>query len=626
MNQEMFARLLRYSGFAAEETAVLREFHPLVQHRFPEVVDDFYRRILADDATRRVLQSPEQVLHLRVSLHRWLDEVFLDARDDDYRVKRLVIGEVHVKVGLPPAYVFTAMSHIQNRITEAILALDGVPRARLGRVLDALTKALHLELALISGAYHEADKYRDIVELAPEMIHCIDRSGCFVLVNQSEVNRLGYPAEAIIGAKLEDFVHEDDRPAIRQHLDRVFSRGESHCEVRMLTATGETVHVEILATGQRDILTHEITGTRAYVRDISERRLAEEELQKERELERRILEIAGVIVLILGRDGRIRLINRKGCQILGWGEGELTGTDWFETALPASQREAVRAVFHRVIAGGGGSILPYENVVIARDGSERVIEWHNTTLLDARGEVEGTLSSGLDVTERKRMARELLEKQSLARLGEMAAVVAHEVRNPLAGISGALQIIGENLGPAHPDGPVIGEILDRIDALNATVNDLLLYARPRLPRPVPTPVRTLVEDVAKLARQDAAFADITVEIEGGDEMATLDAELVKPVILNLFVNAAQAMRRGKVRVVIAREARWVRMDVIDQGPGIPADIRERVFEPFFSTKHSGTGLGLSIARRIVDAHGGSITLACPPAGGTTITVRLPAPA
>jgi signal transduction histidine kinase len=234
------------------------------------------------------------------------------------------------------------------------------------------------------------------------------------------------------------------------------------------------------------------------------------------------------------------------------------------------------------------------------------------------------LSSGVDVTERRRMEKLLIEQASLARLGEMAAVVAHEVKNPLAGISGALQLIVNQLPREGSGRTMVHEILERLNALNNSVDDLLLFARPRLPRLAPVPLLSLVHDTVALLKQDPRLGDIAVETFGEDLIVTGDAELLKPVFLNLFINAAQAMN-GKGTITVAVEAidGRCRVSLKDTGPGIPAQVLERVFEPFFSTKHRGTGLGLPISKRIVEAHGGRISLVSPAGGGTTVSLELP---
>jgi len=206
----------------------------------------------------------------------------------------------------------------------------------------------------------------------------------------------------------------------------------------------------------------------------------------------------------------------------------------------------------------------------------------------------------------------------------MAAVIAHEVKNPLAGVRGAIQVIGGRLPAGSKDAAVVKEIVNRLDALNELMKDLLLFARPPQPRPTLVDVAALIRTTADLLSADPAFKGIAVEIEGAPPALAADAELLKIVFQNLLMNAAQAMQgRGAVQVMLEPLDGVCRVTVRDSGPGIPADVRERIFTPFFTTKARGTGLGLPTAKRIVEAHGGSIGVYCPPGGGTTVEVRLP---
>lgn len=621
---KIFESVSRYAGFCESDLEILRECHQLVAGCFPEVIDDFYRYVLADDVTRRILEDPERVRRLMRTMRTWLEELFLSPRDKAYQLGRVAIGATHVRVGLPFAYVFAAMSHMRGRLGRAVLEAPDATGATTERRLNALGKALDLDLALISSSYHETDKYRDLVEASPEMIHTVDRSGLITDVNRTVEKKLGVERAGLVGRPLASLVIAADRATCQAHLDEVFSKGEALCELRLEDAKGLVRHVEVLSTAAKDAITNEILIARIWMRDVTERREAELALVRERRLEAKYLEVADVVLLVLDLDGRVSLVNRKGCEVLGGKEEEIVGKDWFETFLEERYRAPGRRTFQRLIGGESDSVREFENPVRGLDGRERIVEWHNTVLTDDHGSVTGTLSSGLDVTERRRMTRELMEKDSLARLGEMAAVVAHEVRNPLAGISGAVQIIGSNLTKDHPDRVIVREIVTRIDALNATVNDILLFARPRLPRPIPIDLKVMCEELMSHVNRDAAFQSVALAVVGDEARVKADPELLKPVLLNLLVNAAQAMReKGSITMRVTKSAERAKIVVADSGPGIPLEIRQKVFEPFFSTKNRGTGLGLSIARRLVEAHGGKISLECPKDGGTEIEIDLP---
>jgi signal transduction histidine kinase len=219
---------------------------------------------------------------------------------------------------------------------------------------------------------------------------------------------------------------------------------------------------------------------------------------------------------------------------------------------------------------------------------------------------------------------QLREQAALVRLGEMAAVIAHEVKNPLAGIRGAIQIIGGRLPKDSKDAMITQEIIARIDALNVLMKDLLLFARPPQPRPLPVELTSLVRTTADLFTADPALKAVRVEVEGSAPVVLADPDLLKIVFVNLLVNGAHAMNgQGTIRVSVGSHGSSSEVTFSDSGPGIPEDVRARIFTPFFTTKSRGSGLGLPTAKRLVEAHRGTITIECPQNGGTRVAVRLP---
>jgi signal transduction histidine kinase len=157
------------------------------------------------------------------------------------------------------------------------------------------------------------------------------------------------------------------------------------------------------------------------------------------------------------------------------------------------------------------------------------------------------------------------------------------------------------------------------------MQDLLLFARPPQPRTTAVDVHALITSVVTLLGHDPAAKDVTIEVTGSTVSVVADIDLLTGVLLNLLLNAVQAMQgKGAIAIRIAARTGYGAIEIEDTGPGIAPDVREKLFRPFFSTKPGGTGLGLPTARRIIEEHGGTITIDCPARGGTCVVVRLPA--
>ena len=319
--------------------------------------------------------------------------------------------------------------------------------------------------------------------------------------------------------------------------------------------------------------------------------------------------------------GRITFVNDRFVEISKYPREELLGQDHRIINSGYHSKEFIRELWTTIASG---RIWRGELRNRAKDGS---IYWVDTTIvpfLDERKKPYQYMAIRYEITDRKRSEDKLREQAALARLGEMAAVVAHEVKNPLAAIKGALQVIGGRMPAESRDRLIMADIVARVDSLNDIVQDLLVFARPREPQLTPVPIADLLENTAALVRKDPAHASLGIAISGERPVVSLDVEQMRTVFLNLLLNAAQAGGPGgRIAVTIAADDLAATIAIADDGPGIPPEVRPRIFEPFFTTKHRGTGLGLPTARRVVERHRGTIDVECPATGGTIVTVMLP---
>jgi signal transduction histidine kinase len=222
---------------------------------------------------------------------------------------------------------------------------------------------------------------------------------------------------------------------------------------------------------------------------------------------------------------------------------------------------------------------------------------------------------------------ELERQERLATIGNLASAVAHEIKNPLAGIRGGIEVLEQGLPPQDPRRQMTRAVVEEVDRINRMVRDLLSYSRKPEPQTVAADLEALVTDVVAQARQlpDAARYEIIQESPDGAPKVAIDYQLIKQAFFNIIQNAFDAMPAGgRLRVRTWGERRRAFVSFSDTGGGIPPDTARKILQPFFTTRHRGTGLGLPIALSIVQAHGGELSFESRPGNGTTFIISFPA--
>jgi two-component system CheB/CheR fusion protein len=328
------------------------------------------------------------------------------------------------------------------------------------------------------------------------------------------------------------------------------------------------------------------------------------------------------IVAATDHQGLITYVNEKFCEISKYSREELIGQDHRIINSGHHPKEFMRDLW-RTIAQG--RVWRGELRNRAKDGS---IYWVDTTIvpfLNSDGKPRQYLAIRSDITQRKAAETLLREQEALAQLGQLAAVVAHEVRNPLAGLRGSLQILESRLPHDMREREIIGPMIQRIDGLSRIVQDILLFARPQPAARRRLELRQVISDAVASARAAGPEFRSEVTVTSADALVFADPELLRSVLLNLLLNACQASGDRPVEVAAVVREDGCHVEVRDRGLGIAPEVRDRVFEPFFTTKSSGTGLGLPIVKRVMTALGGSVALHPRPGGGTIAEIVVPMP-
>ena len=318
-------------------------------------------------------------------------------------------------------------------------------------------------------------------------------------------------------------------------------------------------------------------------------------------------------LLTISPDGTVLTANQAASDILRVGLGE----------LPAKSIDAVMPGLAELIAAQHKGELRRADLEIA-DGL--VIGVTVSLLRDVHDQVIGRVINFQDLSELRRLESHIHRAERLATVGQLAAGVAHEIRNPLASISGSIELLASGAaaaGGSEDDRALMAIVTREIARLNTLIGELLEYASPRPKQTVELDVGVLVEEILQVAAADKKFAAIDVrnEIEK-PALLNGDPAKLRQVVWNLLRNAGDAAKKT-VRVDVRVSERETRITVTDDGPGIPADQVGRIFDPFFTTKKAGTGLGLATCHAIVAEHGGRIDVDSEVGRGTSMTVVLP---
>jgi len=262
-----------------------------------------------------------------------------------------------------------------------------------------------------------------------------------------------------------------------------------------------------------------------------------------------------------------------------------------------------------------------------RHSGSKVFQGSFSLLLDNERNPYGLILTLSNITQRKIIEQQLYHADKLSSIGQLAASVAHEIKNPLASIKTLGQLLQEETKPGDSRREYIDVIVSEVNRLNAVVEQLLKYARPEGSSFREVEFAEIIKPVIALVHHESERHQIALQTEYPEDLKVfVDSEKLKQVFLNLIFNAIQALGNGgqiTIRAFKEEDSPWVTFEVQDNGTGMPDETAARVFEPFFTTRQRGTGLGLAIVKKIVDLHGGKIEVSSIPGKGTNFTIYLP---
>jgi PAS domain S-box-containing protein len=376
----------------------------------------------------------------------------------------------------------------------------------------------------------------------------------------------------------------------------------------------------------------------AFVRDITERRQAEQQLLHANEFRRRVLESTSDAIAAFDLEGCITLVNRRLCELTGHEEKNLVGT-WIGALICEESRATVTADFAR--AAAGESIVGGRAEMLHEDHGSRSVTYNFTPLVED-GTIVGVVGTASDITEMRRLEAEYYQAQRLESIGRLAGGIAHDFNNLMGAVFGYAELIQDELGPRHPARSDVEEIRRIAERATRLTRQLLDFSRRRAPAPQVVVIQDMLNGLAamvgRLLREDTI---LRISVAPSTGSVCIEPSQLEQVIINLVVNARAAMPDGGVLSLSAthvaieaenaatlgklRPGAYVMVSVTDTGTGMTPEVRERIFEPFYTTKPrgEGTGLGLATSYGIIKRANGHIHVYSEPGVGTSFHVYLP---
>ncbi|WP_167568747.1 PAS domain S-box protein [Brevibacillus migulae] len=467
-------------------------------------------------------------------------------------------------------------------------------------------------------------RYQSLFLQNPDLVYSLSVDGTLLSVNAACEQITGYRPDELF--HITPLVMEEDINEITRMFHQHAQESRQHYEICIPHKKGHFVHLSV--TNIPIVVDGEMVGIYGVAKDISEqvnllKRLTESE-QKYRFLAEHSLDM----IVVFSPDCIYQYVSPACKAILGYEPVELIGVRVTELLHPEDCFEPCQQTNEWNRHGDAHvSTFRYRK----KDGSYIWIEAQSKRIRDPHTQaVIEHVSVFRDVTERKREQEEFRRAQELLRtsekltaVGQMAAGIAHEIRNPLTSLKGFLQVMKTTKEEKDFYYEIMESELNRIQTI---LNELLFFAKPKQPSYERTCMQTLVAQVTTLLESQAILTDAQIQasLPAEELYVSCDQDQIKQVFINMIKNGLEAMVHGGIlTIAMQKEEPYVHIRITDQGPGIPPELIHNLGQPFFTTKETGTGLGLSISYSIIEAHMGKIAIESTPGEGTTFTISLP---
>lgn len=590
------------------------------------LVDMGGRPVRSNASLQRMLgYTPDELANLTFTEFTHPD----DAATDWHLFQELIAGRRN-QYQMEKRYYRADGTLVWGQLSVALLRdSDGRPSLALGMVED-ITERKRAEEALRGSE----GRLARILEIAQDAIISVDEHQRIILFNQGAEQIFGYQAREVLGHPLDILLPELFVDVHREHVQafrtsstparRMGERQEVHGRHRDGTMFPAEASISKLEQNGRFVFT-------AILRDVSERRRADEALRQAEERLRLVVANLPIVLWALDREGRFTISEGRGLRLLGLNAGEVVGRAVTEVYATSP---AVLDASRRALQG--------ESVTFSVTLNDLTFECWYSPLHNGDGHIGGAIGVAIDVTERQRLHAQLLQSQKMEAIGRLAGGIAHDFNNLLTVIFGYSELLLAALAEDDPRREDLGEIRRAAASAAALTRQLLAFSRRQILQPVVLDLNATILNLEGML-QRLIGEDVPIELRLGPGLGCVHADptQIEQVIMNLAANARDAMPNGgnltiETSDVALSEAdirargwgspgAYVRLRISDTGEGMTPDVRARVFEPFFTTKEmgKGTGLGLSTVYGIVKQSGGFIAVESAPGQGTAFLIDFP---
>ena len=479
------------------------------------------------------------------------------------------------------------------------------------------------------------EKYRNLFERVRHGLYISTKEGRFLDCNQALLEMLGYEGK-------DEFLQIDiakdlyTRPGDRTAFQSLIEKQEfvKDLELEFKRKMGEKIAVLVTAHTKRDGK-GEIVGYEGLMIDVSERKRMERELKEANEFLTNLIEGSVDAIFVTDVKGNILIFNRGAEDILGYRAEEVVGKMNIRNIYPPGVATEVMKKLRSPDFGGVGKLLSFPITQRRKDGE--LIEGDLSASITYNGEGREVASVGIfkDLRERLRIERELqktqqalLQSEKLAAMGRLTSQIAHELNNPIYGIMNTLELLKTEISPESKRRRILELSLSETQRLSEMLRNMLSFSKPEEEKRMPIRINELIEGILSVMEKQMRELNIKVETYLNGEIPEVIAypNQMRQVILNIIKNAMEAMPKGGTLTVrTVREKDSVLIQIEDTGIGIPEEIRDKIFEAFFTTKQKvkGVGLGLSVCYGIIKGHGGEIKVDSEVGKGANFTISLP---